>query len=202
MKHNLINSLNETRKAYRLIYAYQRRIVDLTKYISESMKYSPYWWDNEYFNVRSNTHPVNRSAFDFVPFYVGTYMLFLKEGQSANKVKVGEGILDIQIDIDDCFKESKHEPNTLEFEDSENCSAIFYMGAIISQVEEEKNWLQDVYYQLEYPEDKMDEFVIKVDDKYTCLVYSCKLEMLYTKDSVDELIKNFKKEIEKITKNR
>ena len=45
--HDLRQALIDVRKAYRLIWLYQRRVVDITRIITDSFGYKFYIWDTQ-----------------------------------------------------------------------------------------------------------------------------------------------------------
>ena len=162
---NLKEALTEVRKSYRMIHSYQRRILDMTNYIIEKMDYKSYWWDNEYFNVRSNRLPSDRWAYDSMPLYMGSGMLYLHKDIDYGTVKIGEGLLEIQFDADSGFNYSKAEPETSTFRDAEDCHSYLYLGAICGLKEEKKNWLDNIFYETTYPK------VLESNIIYTSLQY-------------------------------
>lgn len=182
----LVDALTEVRKAYRLVHKYQRRILDMTKFIVEKMGYFPYWWDNEYFDVRSNRVPSERYAFDTMPLYVGTYMLFLRQ-ENPNKIEPGEGLLDIQFEVDSGFKDSKQEPDTSSFSKSSECESYLYLGAICSTENKDANWLYNVYNETEYPEiGENQEGAIRQEGSY--ILFRNRYNLTAIKDEEDLLV--------------
>ncbi len=196
--NNLNEALTEVRKAYRLVHSYQRRILDMTNYIKEHMGYKSYWWNNEYFTVRSNGLPSDRWAYDNIPLYMGSGMLFLHEKIDYNKVLIGEGLLEIQFDVDSGFIKTKTEPNTNDFKASEECSSYMYLGAICGTEEHtlEINWLTSVFYKLTYPEIKDSNIIYRIkEDKFILYRARYDLNLIKNQNDLTIIIDKFKSQL-------
>ena len=195
IKQQIEDAFVDIRNAYRLLTLFQRRVIDLSKYISEALDCQPYWWDNCNLEVRSNKHPVERNIFDMTPLYTGTYMLFLQNGSDPNNIKVNDMLLEIQVEIDSCLEDRVGEKNldVSKLSNTKNCESYIYIGSIISHKNETKNWLHDVYKKLDYPNAKLEEVTTKEQNGYTLLSYKGRLNEFFSKNSIDNFLSEYKK---------
>lgn len=156
VKHNLNETLTEVRKAYRLIAAYQRRLLDMAKVIQGHFDYKSYWHYNTSYDIRSNRIATDRWSIDMLPMYHGFLMLFLPQKASHDFPKRGEWMLEIRFDNDSGYKmNNNREPEPLEFDnpaDSKSFMALNAFGVLKDM--ENMNWLNMVHRNTDRPSDE------------------------------------------------
>ncbi len=144
---NDINAaLIDVRKAYRLLYLYQKSVLDLAKEIADGLDFQQNCcWTPIQFKTppnRDNSPFKDRWAWDMLPMYDVSF-LFLREGVNKEKsVKVGECLLKVHIISDNGYQEKgKKEPNPIEFQATENSDTILELIVIQASKDLGKTWV-------------------------------------------------------------
>lgn len=153
-------ALVDVRKAFRLLFLYQRRVLDLSMTFANEMGLRPY--SVVYgFNRPATANPFDKWVWDMLPMYRVSF-LFLSSFTDQNETKKGEWLLDIHLVSDsgypDCISWKKGEPTPLTFPATENCVSLLGVYAFRCDRDERRNWQEDVWrpainYPPEYPSD-------------------------------------------------
>jgi len=156
--HDLENVLCEVRKAYRLIAAYQRRILDMAKKIQNSLGYKPYQHDHPNIGLRprGDNLPTVRRSIDMLPLYNDLYMLYLPPKAEVFSPKRDEWMLEVTFNNDTGFKiiNNNEEPDPLNFDDVESCTSRLWLCAFgVKKNMENTQWWSSVYCQIKKPTD-------------------------------------------------
>jgi hypothetical protein len=187
----LKNALCEVRKAYRLIATYQRRILDITRIIQNTLGLKPYCYDHNYYNIRGRAFPTDRWSIDFLPLYNGMSILFLNEGADSNHPKVDDIMLDVRFENDTGFERSStKEPRPEEFEtsveDSESKLCLYAFG--VTEDMPNTNFYNIIWHQMEYAgNEQYEEY-----EKFWNLGKSYDLSILPDEDSIKEMLEDFR----------
>lgn len=114
-KEQLLEALTDVRKAYRLVYAYQRRLFDLMNYLDKELIRSHIafeeWDSAKYrFPSKARSSPVYRDcwAWDLIPGYWPRFS-FQSQGRSPHVY------IDIEVPVDSGFSERVGEPDPSNF---------------------------------------------------------------------------------------
>jgi len=156
VKHNLSETLTEVRKAYRLIAAYQRRLLDMAKVIQGHFDYKPYWHYNTNYDIRSNRVATDRWSIDMLPMYHGFLMLFLPQKADNNFPKKDEWLLEIGFNNDSGYKTNNNrEPDPLEFDKPADSKSFMTLNAFgVVRDMKNTNWLNFVHKNTDWPSDE------------------------------------------------
>jgi hypothetical protein len=94
----LVAAFIDVRRAYRIIWMYQRRVLDLVSEIAEKFDLVFYAWSpQEYDRLgRFTTDPTKNWAWDMLPLY-NTSFLYLPEGADPNRIRAGDWMLEIAV---------------------------------------------------------------------------------------------------------
>jgi hypothetical protein len=158
MEKNLMlqDVLFEVRKAYRLVAVYQRRILDMARFIQDHFSeqgYKPYWYLHKYDLKVTSTGasvPTDRWSLDMLPLYNGLSMLYIPKLADANPKK-DELLLEIRFDNDDGFEEpNSREPKVENFKPAEECTSKLWL-CVFGVLDVKNNWLHNVYNTTEWP---------------------------------------------------
>jgi hypothetical protein len=150
---DLKQALLDVRKAYRLLFWFQRRILDLVQELSGKLGQEFYVWlpagDNESIGWLRN--PLQTSAWKMLPIHNASF-LFLPPGADRNAPRKGEWLLEIQFYDDGEPEESWEEPTPQEFKDPTESHSKIYLYAFVAQQDLGAiNWYHDLYYETDWP---------------------------------------------------
>ncbi len=181
---NINAALVDVRKAYRLLYLYQRGVLCLTEEIADALGFKFFSWQS-YFDRRSTrkTSPSEKWVWDMLPMYKA-WFLFSQEA-SDPKPKKGECFLEISLLSDNGYPENAdNEPNPLEFEktvaDSDTCIKLVVFQTV-------KDLDHDWYYfwkKYEYSDFPSIGIETVADKEY-------RLAELSDQESLNSVLKNF-----------
>jgi hypothetical protein len=152
----LSRALLDVRKAYRLLYLFQRRVMDLMAELSGKLGQSFWYWlpsgDEE--AILGSKNPVERSAWKMLPLFDASF-LFLPPGVVPSSApQKGQWLLQLILCIDDGQPEGgRGEPNPVEFADATMCHSMIYLYAFIVQEDIQGEWWRNVYLKSEWPEE-------------------------------------------------
>jgi hypothetical protein len=154
----LEDALTDVRKAYRLLWAYQRRIYDMVELAAgefDDMNF--YWWTTLHADrpVQSGTNPMNgRWAWDMLPMARVSY-LFLSSDTDRNRTMPGQWMLEVHVDSDGGFEENEEgtEPDPETFASAAESASSMTLYAWYCTAESGRNWLNGVYRVIDWPED-------------------------------------------------
>jgi hypothetical protein len=182
---NINAALVDVRKAYRLLYLYQRSVLCLTEEIAGALGFEFFCWQ-PYFDRPSTRKksPSEKWVWDMLPMYKA-WFLFSQEASDPNKPKNGECFLEISLLSDNGYPENAdNEPNPLEFEktvaDSDTCIKL----AVFQAVEDlDHDWC---YFWKEYEYSAFPSIGIETvaDKEY-------RLAELSDQESLNSVLKNF-----------
>lgn len=153
MSQDLENALCDVRKAYRLLWAFQKRVLEYTNIIRERLVFDHYYTD--YGFSRPSQTPHKKWSWDLLPFSnVGFVSLkhkdmkYYNDNDFSNYPLAGDMMLyiysvpDSALDEDDC----ETEPNPTNFASPVECQSLFKVFLAINDIDrtERLNWLYNV----------------------------------------------------------
>jgi hypothetical protein len=184
-------ALVDVRKAYRLIYLYQRRVLDICRTISKELglrSHSVRYW----FERPAHDHiGKDKWVWDMIPMYRINF-LFIPVSSDYNSPKSGDWMLNIRILSDSGYpEEAKSEPDPTRFtcrpEDSKTYIGLYAM--LITPGD--RNWRDLVNPNMKYP--KKDD-VVEVEGAKVCgSVFD--LADLYDRESIKGSVNKFKEDV-------
>ena len=152
----LSKALLDVRKAYRLLYLFQRRIMDLVAQLSGKLGQSFWYWlpagDEE--AILGSKNPVDRDSWKMLPLFDASF-LFLPPGVVPSSApQKGQWLLELLLCVDDGEPEGgRGEPNPAEFADPTTCHSMICLYAFIVQEDIQGEWWRNVYQRSEWPEE-------------------------------------------------
>lgn len=156
----LENALLDVRKAYRLLFLYQRRILDLALTFANEMNLRPYCVGYG-FNRPATVNPFDKWVWDMLPMYRISF-LFLSSSSDQDYPKRGEWLLDLHLVSDSGYPEGsswrKGEPDPETFSPAKNCVSLLGIYAFKSERDERRDWYNNIWrpainYPFKYPPD-------------------------------------------------
>ncbi len=191
MSNNLKNVLIEVRKAYRLIYLYQKNIISTIDRFSQEFPCQFYWWTptkNSPTPQRS-TNPTGRWVWDFLPLYSPAF-LYISEGGQASDHSPGEWLLSLELITDSEYDPDGAEPNPLNFEKAENSETLLIASFWYCKKAIKENWYYGIWRELDYPEETYDEY--ESPEGLVCVKKEFALEELEDENLIIKATQNFK----------
>lgn len=154
----LTDALADVRKAYRLLWCYQKRVFDIVKLVVDEFD------DMGFYNWRvlhsdrpcnSGTNPMgSRWTWDMLPMVHVSY-LFLPSGTNPNATLPGQWMLEVYVESDGGFEDPQDgsEPDPANFEAAEDSTSRISIFAWYCRGETARNWYGGVWNVLSWPED-------------------------------------------------
>jgi hypothetical protein len=154
---DLSNALKEVRLAYRVVWAFQRKILDLCATISDKFDREFYYW----YPIETDMTPMGRKdptndrwAWDFLPLYYFS-ILYLGPGNETYIPRAGDWMLEISIRADDSVDLSGNtEPNPAKFDSPEKGSSKLTLYGWFCTRTKNGNWVDDVWDKLDWPKNE------------------------------------------------
>ncbi len=176
----LKKALLDVRKAFRLLFLYQRRVLDLAMTFANEMSLRPYCVGYG-FNRPATANPFDKWVWDMLPMYRVSF-LFLSPLTDQNHPKRGEWLLDIHLVSDSGYPEGiswkKGEPNPVTFSPAENCVSLLGIYAFKSDRDERRNWHDDVWHPaINYPSRYPSDWNVVTNDKNGVSIYGAQFDL-------------------------
>lgn len=151
----LKSALVDVRRAYRLLWGYQRRMMDLVQVIADGFDTQEFYaWSPISFArpTQLTTSPLKKWAWDGLPFYKASF-LFKPVGGDPHNLKAGDWLLEIFLDSDDVDLDTTHgEPDASKFPDATTTSSQLKLVAWKCTEDVSANWFHDVWAKGSWPE--------------------------------------------------
>ncbi|MBB3020417.1 hypothetical protein FHR70_003498 [Microvirga lupini] len=191
----LSTALTDVRRAYRLLWSYQRRALDIIRLIADGFDgHEFYLWEpvNNDRPVGRLKDPTTRWAWDMLPMGKMTY-LCLPQGAERNHPKAGEWMLEITLDSDTGFSdpETGEEPDPQDFTDVAKSVSKIRLVAWQCTSSADLNWYEDVWNSTDWP-DQDGELVEHSDPPFRALSKEYDLKHLADKSAVNNAVTEFK----------
>lgn len=155
MSEDLRAALTDVRKAYRLVWMYNRRVMDIAKMVSESFNVDFYAWDTNGYNrpPKFGTNILEYSELVTLPFYSVSF-LFLGEGANNNIIRPGDWMLEIQAESDSGYLDSEEDsPKPLDLSPVEQCLTHISLYGWYATAAADANWFFKVWVPTSWPDD-------------------------------------------------
>lgn len=153
----LRDALADVRKAYRLLWGYQRRVFDMVGLVAgefEDMAFYNWRTIHSDHPCRTGTDPMGgRWTWDMLPMTRVSY-LFLPDGVDRNSTLPGQWMLEVHVNSDTGFVDPEDgiEPDPAGFERAEGCRTLLSIFAWYCRGETDRNWYGGVWNVLDWPE--------------------------------------------------
>ncbi len=157
-------ALRDVRKAYRLVWAYQRKVMDLVQVISDEFETHDFYAWAPFATARPgqlSTNPMRHKwAWDALPFYKASF-LYKGINASNQELKANDWLLEIMLDADDVdFDElGRGEPDAAKFPDAATTKSMLTLMAWKCTEDTSLNWYYGVWEKQEPPENDREVLV-------------------------------------------
>ncbi|KQU93897.1 hypothetical protein [Devosia sp. Root105] len=152
---DLGSTLVDVRRAYRLVWAYQRRVMDVVQFISSNFQnHEFYAWTPLKFNgsPQLTTNILRRWAWDGLSLYKAS-IFFRPVGADPDKLVKDQWYLEVHIDSDTVeFPEGKAEPDASKFPDVTTTRSKIVLIAWLNTGAARANWYHQMWNTSEWPE--------------------------------------------------
>lgn len=186
-------ALVDVRKAYLLLHAYQRRVLDACRHIADRLSCDFYY--TVYHGGRAPA-PGNRpfQGYDWamLPLY-NFSLLFLPPGELAdpNAMKANDWMLEVRVINDSTYlaMDGKWEKEPSRTKDPKDGGTSVVLYAFLNTADLKRNWLWDVYQKTRWPAPR----TLVRDEARSTAVYSVPFELsrLLDRDAIDEAVSEF-----------
>jgi hypothetical protein len=191
-EEELGKALTDVRKAFRLLWVYQRRLLDIIHVITDQFDHKFYCWDAMGGRPpgRMTTDPTDEWAWSMLPFYQ-LCLLYLPPNVTVGQIKKGEWLLEISIQSDDGYPvgEEENEPDPTLFPNAEASGSFLYLRAWYCKQPLKLNWYSQVWRETEWP---AVEFADVPKLAVAIVEKSLSLAALGDKEAVEASIADFK----------
>ena len=151
----LSEALTDVRKAYRLVWSYQRRLLDLAKIVLGAFP------EHEFYAWRPRVgdpppqltgNPMQRWAWDFLPL-AEVCFLFLPGGADRNAPKAGEWMVELRVRVDSGHEgyEEEGEVDPARFKRAEDSASTLWLYMWLCDEGVSKNWYNWVWQRGPWP---------------------------------------------------
>lgn len=200
MSKELQKTLLDVRKAYRLMYLYQKHVLStIERFVQEFSDAIFYWWSPVYYYpppMRS-TNLTKRWTWDLIPFFLTSIFYRYSGGDPDNHPK-GDWLLEFTLitdsAADECFEEASNEPSPLDFASPEEAETNLLVAMWFCKDDAKFNWFKQ-WESLEYPEDDFCEY--DFPKGLICVTKEYSLDELENENRIVNSTKNFKKILSK-----
>ena len=137
------DAMTDVRRAYRLVWAYQRRMLDMVQAVVKAFPETThhYWTPTEFDGLpRRASDPIGCWAWDALPYYSVSWLRVVEGLEEKHMPLAGRWMLEIQHEADNGWKDGKDEPDARIFEKAENSSSTLSIIIWKSEVEKPGNW--------------------------------------------------------------
>jgi len=200
-KEDIEGALLDVRKAYRLLYLYQRRVLDLCEEIvaglnsrlTRTLGYT--WWQSACGRPTGlglkATNIIRRSSWDFLTL-CDFAVFYLPEGQGFDVQNQGDWMLVLRITADSGHLEE--EPDVTKFQAPDECSTLVRLYAYFSSQRHRGSWIDTVFYENDWPPDAgTDNF----DNGFRVFGMTLPLSELSSREDVEQHVPRFAEELKR-----
>lgn len=145
---DLSEALTDVRRAYRLLWAFQRRMLDYNRCIRDRLGFEHY--DMHYCFSRPNSYPEKKWMWDWLPGVLVGFesvrrtsdLSSYPNGDWTNYLKAGDAALLVMVESDSEFliasATGKGEPSPLKFSDVKTAKSRLHLRLIVNQVDRDE----------------------------------------------------------------
>ncbi|BCP51757.1 hypothetical protein K32_03740 [Kaistia sp. 32K] len=142
-------TLADVRRAYRLIWGYQRRIMDILNLMADEFdSHEFYCWKTLDRDppAKRGTNPLKKWAWDLLPLYQASF-LYTSVGSDLGALKAGEWLLEFYVNSDsiDLKRYQPGEPDALKFGSAEKTNSTISLVAWKCTSDTKADWFRDVW---------------------------------------------------------
>jgi len=150
----LASALVDVRRAYRLLWSYQRRVLDTIALVAGefgSLSFAT-WQPMHFFPpARRSVNPAEHWAADLLPM-MGAEFFYLPQGRDRSLAQAGQWMLAINVMSDSGYEVEEPEPDPGSFAAAEECESALSLYIVKSMAERPVRWVEDLWDEMEWPE--------------------------------------------------
>lgn len=151
----LATALTDVRRAYRLLWAYQRRVLDTVTRIAAAfddlsfVHWLPHDFDRP---AGASTNPAEKWAGDLLPMLSASF-LYLPSSADRTMANKGQWMLDVAVVSDSGYPEGDQlsEPDPAKFEPVEVSNSSIELYVFQSLSRRPIRWINDLWHGVEWP---------------------------------------------------
>lgn len=150
----LATALVDVRRAYRLLWSYQRRVLDSIALIAgqfESRTFATWQPMDFYRPATPSVNPGDHWAADLLPM-MGADFFYLPQGRDRSLALPGQWMLAINITSDSGYTIDDPEPDPGSFQSAEDCESVLLLYIVKSMADRPVRWVEDLWDPMEWPE--------------------------------------------------
>ena len=193
----LTGALLDVRKAYRLLYLFQRRILDLVEQLSGMLGRRFWCWLPAGMDeaIRGGASPSEKNAWKMLPLHNAEFF-FLPPGAEPNaSPREGQWLLELSVTPDGGYTDGgRAEANPIEFTDPADCQSTIYLCAFIVKKDMAINWWP-LYQSSDWPKNE-DGVAETVRDGVRAVGVAIDLAALHDRTALEALSKRFRELVE------
>jgi len=195
----LSNALVDVRKAYRLLYLFQRRILDLVDQLSGKLELKFwYWWPsgNE-LAIRAADDPCGRDAWKMLPLFDARFFYLPRGVNVPDSPQKRQWFLGLLLSPDDGHSEGgRGEADPAKFADPAQCRSRIYLYAFIVLNNVQGNWdtIYNAHKNSKWPKEGP---AVDANDEVRVVCLSSDLASLADASDVDSFAIRFRELVEK-----
>lgn len=194
-RQDLKMALADVRRAYRLVAAYQRRMLNASRILArsfENMRF--YFWAPHHYDPppRRDTNLVEKWSWDGLPYYAFS-IFYLENGADHNHQKPGEWMLEINFEADTAFdgNGNGNDPDPAEFKDVRDSESVLRICAWLCKVgQKDGNWY-NARCAYDWPE-KEGIYTSLEGGRFGAIIEKYPLSELNSVEALENAAENFK----------
>lgn len=196
---DLVGALTDVRKAYRLIWLYQRRVVDIIRLISDRLGYRFFRWETQDHigrmpgQVTKNPFGQGEWIWATLPLYRMS-LFYLPTALDWNVQKSGQWMLEVVLETDTGAKyteEDDSEPSPVEFAPADKSETLLRLYAWYCTKDGNLDWFHEIWHELDYPEQDDDPTTENASIPIRIIRRSLDLSKLPDRPSVERALAEF-----------
>jgi len=186
-------ALADVRKAYRLLWSYQRRLLDTIGLIAGEFPGVSFasWQPMDFYPpARKSVNPADYWASDLLPL-MGADFFYLRHGNDRSMAQRGEWMLVINVTSDSGYEVESPEPDPARFEPAEECESSLELYIVKSTGDVPVRWTDGLWDRMEWPDDFPASILM---ESPALRAFGMKFDIaeLGTSDAVIAAVANFK----------
>ena len=191
MSDDLKNTLIDVRKAYRLVYLYQKNILSTAERFVQEFSCTFYWWTPTETSPppQRGTDITRRWTWDLLPLY-STALLYTSVGGQPSEHAPGEWMLALHLTTDSEFEVDGEEPNPIDFGEAEDSETSITVSLWYCKKAFDDNWFYGIWNNIDYPEDEFQEY--ETPEGLICVKKEFSLSELETEELIVNATQDFK----------
>jgi hypothetical protein len=195
------SALEDVRKAYRLLWLYQRRIFDICQEIGKQFKETEFYYTNFYYGGRPTRNPFKEQVWRMLPISQISFFYYKHNvnGDWKNFPRKGDYLIDLYVISDTGLTNysGKGEPNPTKFTPINECASQLRMYIFLNDQDrnESTDWYK-IWSTSLYPSHDTKTTHDRIEG-VRLYGYIFNLNEMYDIDTITKCVNIFKKNVKK-----